>query len=139
MSTAPCRLSCCIPVTNILVWTECYALVTVALMKKYPDKELSLRADLKRMTHAARNFHGIMWVAYNRLHCSQALAKQNLDWAYEHLGSLCLGLLMIEQMIFLSVIWLPFSKRSQKLTASQDQYHRSCPASCSQQTKTEHC
>ena len=38
---------------------------------------------LRRIVHAARNFQGSAWVAYECLYQRQALARHSLDWAQE--------------------------------------------------------
>ena len=72
-AAAPRRPSRCTPVTDILVWTECYSLMAAVLAEKYPDKAPQFLAYLRRIVHAARNFHGTAWVAYDRLYHRQAL------------------------------------------------------------------
>ena len=83
MATAPRRPSRNTPVTDILVWTECFSLMAAVLAERYPDKAPQLLAYLRRIVHAARNFHGMAWVAYDRLYRRQALAQRSLDWARE--------------------------------------------------------
>ena len=71
------------PVTDILVWTECFSLMAAVLAEKHPGKAPQLFAYLRRIVHAARNFRGTAWVAYDRLYRRQALAHRSLDWAQE--------------------------------------------------------
>ena len=71
------------PITDILAWTECFALMAAVLAEKFPDKAPQLFAYLRRIVHAARNFQGSAWVAYDRLYRRQALARHSLDWAQE--------------------------------------------------------
>ena len=54
------------PVTDILVWAECFALMATVLAEKFPAKSLQLWAYLRRIVHAARNYQGTAWVAYDR-------------------------------------------------------------------------
>jgi len=71
------------PVTDILVWIECFGLLAGVLAKKFPDKAPELFAYLKRIVHASRNFEGSTWVAYDRAYRRQALASRSLDWSIE--------------------------------------------------------
>ena len=40
-------------------------------------------AYMRRVVHAAKNFRGTAWVAYDRLYHRQAAARRSLDWALE--------------------------------------------------------
>ena len=80
LSRRPSRRS---PVTDILVWVECYSMMAAVLAGKYPDKAPQLLAYRRRIVHAARNFHGSAWVAYDRVYRRQALARRSLEWAQE--------------------------------------------------------
>ena len=71
------------PVSDILVWTECYALMAAVLTEKFPSFSPQLFAYMRRVVHAARNFRGTAWVAYDRLYRRQAAARRSLDWALE--------------------------------------------------------
>ena len=57
--------------------------MAVVLAERHPSKTPQLMAYLKRIVHAARNFHGTAWVAYDRLYRRQVLAQRSLDWAQE--------------------------------------------------------
>lgn len=81
--STPRRPSRSTPVTDILVWTECFSLMAAVLAETFPDKAPQLLAYLRRIVHAARNFQGTAWVAYDRLYRRQALAQRSLDWAKE--------------------------------------------------------
>ena len=81
--STPCRPSQSTPVTDILVWTECFSLMAAVLAESFPDKAPQLLVYLRRTVHAARNFQGMVWVAYNRLYQRQALAHCSLNWAKE--------------------------------------------------------
>ena len=78
-----CRPSRSTPVTDILVWTECFLMMEAVLAEQFPDKAAQLLVYLRRVVHAARNFQGTAWVAYDRLYRRQALAQRSLDWARE--------------------------------------------------------
>ena len=57
--------------------------MAAVIAEKFPDKAPQLFAYLRRIVHAARNFQGSAWVAYDRLYGRQALARHSLDWAQE--------------------------------------------------------
>ena len=79
--STPRRPSQSTPVTDILVWTEWFSLMAAILAESFPDKAPQLLVYLMRIVHAARNFQGMAWVAYDRLYqrqlaqCSLNLAK----------------------------------------------------------------
>ena len=79
----PRRSSRSTPITDILVWTECFAVMAAVLAERFPDKAPQMLAYLRRIVRAARNFQGAAWVAYDRLYRRQALAQRSLDWAKE--------------------------------------------------------
>ena len=63
------------PITDVVAWTECFALMAAVIAEKF--------SYLRRIVHAARNFQGSAWVAYECLYQRQALARHSLDWAQE--------------------------------------------------------
>ena len=65
MSLALWRPSLRAPITDVLAWTECFALMAAVIAKKLPDKAPQLVAYLRKIVHAARNFQGSVWVASN--------------------------------------------------------------------------
>lgn len=71
------------PVTDILVWLECFSLLAGVLAKKYPEKAPEFFAYQKRIVHTSRNFEGATWVAYDRAYRRQALSSHSLDWSVE--------------------------------------------------------
>ena len=62
---------------------EYYAVMAAVFAEKHPSKAPQLLAYVKRIVHVSRNFHGMAWVAYDRLYHRQALAQRSLDWAQE--------------------------------------------------------
>ena len=70
-------------VVNILVWAECFAGMATILSRKYPSKGPELFAYTRRVFHAARNYEGHVWVAYDRMYRRQATLKCSLDWSQE--------------------------------------------------------
>ena len=71
------------PVTDIVVWLECFSLLAGVLVKKYPDKTPEVFAYQKRIVHASCNLEGVTWVAYDRAYRCQALSSHSLDWSIE--------------------------------------------------------
>ena len=71
------------PVTDIVMWTECFAMMASVLVEMYPNKSFHLFAYLSRIARAARNFHNSAWVDYDRRFRRQALARRSLDWGIE--------------------------------------------------------
>ena len=71
------------PISDILVWVECFILMAADLAEKFPTKAPQLFAYMRRIVHAARNYRGMAWVAYDRLYCRQVAAHRSLDWAIE--------------------------------------------------------
>ena len=71
------------PVADILVSTECYALMAAVLAEKFPTFSPRLFAYIRRVVHAEKNFRGTAWVAYDRLYRCQAAARRSLAWALE--------------------------------------------------------
>ena len=72
-----------VPIMDILMWTECFSLMVAILVERNPSKAAQLWAYLRRIVHAARNYQGSVWVAYDRLYCRQALVHHSPDWAQE--------------------------------------------------------
>ncbi len=67
-------------VTNLALWTECYAVPVALLSVRYPSKTPHFMAYLRMITRASRNFEGVAWatyMAYRRL----AASHRSLDWA----------------------------------------------------------
>ena len=51
-------------VTDINVWTECFATMAAVLSAAYPDKAPQLFAYLRIITKASRNFESSAWASY---------------------------------------------------------------------------
>ena len=73
-TSAPRRLSRRSPITDILAWAECFALMAAVLAEKFPAKSPQLWAYLRRIVNAAQNYQGSAWVACDREYRRQALA-----------------------------------------------------------------
>ena len=69
------------PVTDILVWVECFSLLASVLAAKHPEKTPQLWAYQRRIVQSCRNFDDRAWVAYDRIYSRQALANRSLDWS----------------------------------------------------------
>ena len=55
-ASTPRRPSQSTPVTDILVWTQCFAVMVAVLAEQFPDKAPQLLAYLSRIVQAATNF-----------------------------------------------------------------------------------
>ena len=68
------------PVTNILLWVECYSSLVAVLASKYPNKIGHLMAYQKTIIKAHRSFVGEAWVVYDTCFRRKAANIKNLDW-----------------------------------------------------------
>ena len=68
------------PVTNILLWLECYSSLVAVLSAKYPSKIGHFMAYQKTIIKAQRTFVGEGWVAYDSCFRRNAANTKNLDW-----------------------------------------------------------
>ena len=68
------------PVTNILLWLECYSSLVAVLSAKYPSKIGHFMAYQKTIIKAQRTFVGEGWVAYDSCFRRKAANTKNLDW-----------------------------------------------------------
>lgn len=71
------------PITDILIWGECFAAMAAVLSRKYPSKSSELFAYQCRIFHVARKYEGQNWVTYNQVYRRQAASRRSLDWAQE--------------------------------------------------------
>ena len=58
-------------------------MMAAVLAEKFPSKAPQLFIYMRRIVHAARNYRGTSWVAYDRLYRWQAVARCSLDWVVE--------------------------------------------------------
>ena len=72
-------------VTDITLWTECYALLAAVLAMKHPDKTPHFMGYLRTIVRASRNFEGAAWATYDAAYRRQAANRQSLDWAPNHI------------------------------------------------------
>ena len=53
------------PVTNILLWLDCFSTLATILVSKYVDKAAELWAYQRTIIIAQRDFEGEAWVTYD--------------------------------------------------------------------------
>ena len=68
------------PVTDILLWVECFSSMATILSSKYPEKTPQLMSYLKTIVKAHRSFKGEGWVSYDTDYRRKAALKKSLDW-----------------------------------------------------------
>ena len=68
------------PVTDILLWVECYASMVAVLAPKYPMKVAGLMAYQKTIVRAHRSFAGEGWGTYDSTYRRKASFTKSLDW-----------------------------------------------------------
>ena len=74
------RPSCQAPISNILVWVECYSYMVAILASRYPDKTAELMAYQRTFIHAHHSFVGDGWAIYDTCYHRKAAATTSLDW-----------------------------------------------------------
>lgn len=67
-------------VTDILVWTECYASMASILSQAFPDMAPHFLAHFKTVVKAVQNFEGTAWATYDMVARRQAANCSSLDW-----------------------------------------------------------
>ena len=72
-----------VPITDISLWTECFAMMAAVITSKYPSKAPDMLMYLRRIAFCARRFESGAWVTYDQLYRRQASATKSLDWATE--------------------------------------------------------
>ena len=68
------------PVTDILLWVECYALLVSVLATKFPEKIPQLMAYQQTIVKAHRTFIGEGWVTYDACFRRKASFTKSLEW-----------------------------------------------------------
>ena len=68
-------------VTDISLWTECYASLVAVLTTKYPDKAPHFMGYLRTIVRASRNFEGSAWASYDAAYRRQAANRRSFDWS----------------------------------------------------------
>ena len=69
------------PVTNILLWLDCFSTLATVLVSKYVDMAAELWAYQRTIIIAQRDSEGEAWVTYDSCYRRQAAAKKSLDWS----------------------------------------------------------
>ena len=69
------------PVTNILLWVECYAAMVAILASEYPHKTTDFMTYLRTIMKAPRSFIGDGWITYDMAYRRKAVATKSLDWS----------------------------------------------------------
>ena len=68
------------PVTDILLWIECYASMVAVLSSGFLQKTPELMAYLKTIVRAHRSFLEDGWVTYDSCYRRKAAITKSLDW-----------------------------------------------------------
>ena len=68
------------PVTDILLWVECYASLVEVLCTGHPDKVPEFMAYQRTIVKAHRTFLGEGWVTYDTCFRRKAAAMKSLQW-----------------------------------------------------------
>ena len=68
-------------VTDINVWTKCYATMAAILTTVYPHKAPQFFAYLRTITKASCTFKSAAWATYDMTYRRQAANRGSLDWA----------------------------------------------------------
>ena len=69
------------PVTDILLWVECYSSLIAVLAAKYPTNTPEFMAYLKTIVHASKSFLGDGWVTYDSCYRRKAAVTKSLNWS----------------------------------------------------------
>ena len=68
------------PVTDILVWIECFSVMVAVLSSKYPDKTPQLMAYQRTIVRASKSYTEDRWVTYDTCYRRNAAITKSLDW-----------------------------------------------------------
>ncbi len=68
-------------ITDITLWTECYASLVAVLTTHYPEKAPQFMSYLRTIVRASRNFADTAWASYDAAFRHQAANRQSLEWA----------------------------------------------------------
>ena len=68
-------------ITDIALWTECYASLVAVLSTKHPNKAPQFMGYLRIIVRASRNFEGSVWATYDAAYRRQAANRRSFDWA----------------------------------------------------------
>ena len=81
------------PVTDLLVWVQCFATFASTLAMAYPDTIAELMAYLSTIVRCHRDYEGPSWVLYDRAFRRRAEATKDMNWSVVNtsLFNLCFG------------------------------------------------
>lgn len=68
------------PVTDILLWIECYSTLVTVLASRFPAKVPQLMTYQKTIVKAHRTYSGHGWVTYDTAYRRRAANSKSLDW-----------------------------------------------------------
>lgn len=68
------------PVTDILIWIQCYAAMATILAEHHPSKLPHLLAYQSTIVRCAQRYQGVSWVAYDIHYRRKAAMTKSLDW-----------------------------------------------------------
>jgi len=81
------------PVTDVLVWVQCFSAMVGVLSTKYPDKVPEFMAYQALIVKCSRDYEGFVWVLYDRAFRRQVAVTRDLNWSKLNptLHSLCMA------------------------------------------------
>lgn len=68
------------PVTDILLWVECYSSLVAVLSLKFPEKTPQLMSYQQTIVKAHRTFVGEGWATYDACYRRKAAMTKSLEW-----------------------------------------------------------
>ena len=68
-------------ITDISLWTECFASLVAVLTTKHPEKAPQFMGYLRTIVQVSRNFERAAWASYDAAYRWQAANRHSLDWA----------------------------------------------------------
>ena len=83
------------PVTDILLWVQCFAMFAGALATTFPDKVPELMAYMTTIVRCHRDYKGPAWVLYDRAFRRRAEATKDMNWSVMNtsLFNICFGMI----------------------------------------------
>lgn len=68
------------PITDILLWLECFSTLVAVLSTAYPEKTAHFMAYQQTIIQANKNFTGEAWATYDLCYRRRAANLRSLDW-----------------------------------------------------------
>ena len=68
------------PVTDILVWVQCFSAMVAIVAQQYPAATLHLMAYQSTIVKCAKRYDGLGWVAYDMQYRQMAAQTKSLNW-----------------------------------------------------------